>query len=214
VSADARPAASLDRAWLLRALIVLQAPQPVFFALREDDDEAAHARQEPLLALCVLAGVGGVLATSVAGRLLDDPALDNATVAVWAFLGGAVYGLAAYWIVGGFVYGAARGLGGLGSYRRARHVVGFAAAPLALSVLVLWPLGLAVFGSDLFRTGGSDTGTAGELFEAVQLAFVGWSIVLLVIGVRAVQAWSWARAAGTVAIALAPVALLIVAERL
>ena len=181
--------------------------------MREDDDESAQARQEPILALCVLAGMGGVLGTSVAARLLDDPALDNVTVAVWAFLGGALYGLAAYWIVGGFLYGAGRGLGSLGSYRRARHVVAFAIAPLALSVLVLWPVGLAAFGSDLFRTGGSDAGTAGELFDAVQLAYVGWSIALLVIGVRAVQAWSWARSAATVAIALAPVALLVAVEQ-
>jgi hypothetical protein len=214
VSTDARPAASLDRAWLLRALLVLQAPRVVFAAMRDDDDESAQARQEPVLALCVLAGIGGVLGTGVAARLLDDPGLDNVTVALWAFLGGAVYGVAAYWIVGGLLYGAARGLGGLGSYRRARHIVGFAAAPLALSVFVLWPIGLAAFGSDLFRSGGSDSGTGGEVFDAAQLAFVGWSAGLLVIGVRAVQRWSWPRAAGTVAIALAPVALLVAAERL
>jgi len=214
VSADAPPAASLERAWLLRALLVLQAPRSVFRALREDDDQSAHARQEPILALCVLAGIGGVLGTTVAGRLLDDPALDNVTVALWAFLGGAVYGVAGYWIVGGFVWGAARGLGSLGTYRRARHVVAFAAAPLALSLFVLWPVGLAAFGSDLFRSGGSDSGSGGELFDAAQIAFVGWSVGLLVVGVRAVQGWSWQRAAATVALALAPVALLVVVERL
>ena len=214
MSADARPAASLDRAWLLRALLVLQAPRVVFAAMRDDDDESAQARQEPILALCVLAGIGGVLGTSVAARLLDDPEFDGVMVALWAFLGGAVYGIAAYWIVGGLVYGAARGLGGLGSYRRARHIVGFALAPLALSGFVLWPVALAAFGSDLFRSGGSDSGAGGEVFDAVQLAFVGWSAGLLVIGVRAVEGWSWARAAAAVAIALAPVALLVVAERL
>jgi len=214
VSAPARPAASLDRAWLFRALLVLQAPRAVFAALRPDDDESAQARQEPILALCVLAGIAGVLSTGVAARLLDDPALDNVTVALWAFVGGALYGVVGYWIAGALVYGAARGFGSLGSYRRARHIVGFAAAPLALSLLVLWPVGLAVFGSDLFRTGGSDSGAGGEVFDAAQLAFVGWSAGLLVIGVRAVHGWSWPRAAATVAVAMAPLALLFVAERL
>ena len=213
MSASARPGASLERARLLRALLVLQAPAAVFSALR-DDDEDAHARQEPLLALVVLAGIAGVLGTSVASRLLDDPELDPISVAVWALIGGVLYGIAAYWLVGAIVYVAARALGGVGSYRRARHIVGFAAAPLALSLLVLWPLGLAVFGGDLFRTGGSDRGSDGELFAAAQLAFVGWSILLLVVGVRAVHGWSWARAAATVALAALPVAVLILAERL
>jgi len=186
----------------------------VFGALRSDDNDAAHARQEPLLALCVLAGIAGVLASDVAARLLDDPEFDNLTIAVWAFVGGAVYGIGGYWLVGGIVYVAARAFGSLGSYQRARHVVGFAAAPVALSLFALWPVGLAVFGSDLFRTGGSDSGSAGELFDAAQLAFVGWALALLVIGVRAVHGWSWLRAGATVALAAAPVALFIVAERL
>jgi hypothetical protein len=213
VSAPARPAASPERAWLLRALLVLQAPRAVFAALRPDDDESANARQEPILALCVLAGIASVLGTDVAARLLDDPELDNLTVALWAFVGGTVYGVAGYWIFGALVYAAARGFGSLGSYRRARHIVGFAAAPLALSLFVLWPLGLALFGSDLFRSGGSDSGAGGEVFDAAHLAFVGWSLGLLVIGVRAVHGWSWPRAAGTVALAAAPLALLFFAER-
>ncbi len=213
MSASARPEASRDRAWMLRALLVLQAPSAVFSAL-SDDDEDAQARQEPLLALVVLAGIAGVLGTSVATHLFDDPQFDAVSVAVWAFVGGVFYGVAGYWLVGAIVCVAARALGGLGSYRRARHLVGFAAAPLALSLLVLWPVGLAVFGGDLFRTGGSDDGAGGELFEAAQLAFLGWSAALLVVGVRAVHGWSWMRAAATAVVAAAPIALLVVVERL
>ena len=214
MTAHARPAASLERAWLLRTLLVLQAPRAVFAALHEDDDEGAQARQEPILALCVLAGVAGVLGTSVAAHLLDDAQIDRLSLAVWAFVGGALYGVGGYWIVGGLLFIAARSLGGLGSYRRARHIVGFAAAPLALSLLVVWPVGLAVFGSDLFRDGGSDSGSGGELFDAAKTAFVGWSVALLVIGVRAVHGWSWPRAAATVGLAAAPLVLLVIAQRL
>jgi len=35
----------------------------------------------------------------------------------------------------------------------------FASAPLALSLLLVWPVRLAIYGDDLFRSGGSDTGT-------------------------------------------------------
>jgi hypothetical protein len=213
VSASARPGASLERAWLLRALLVLQAPSAVFSALRDDDDEA-QARQEPLLALVILAGIAGVLGSSIAGSLFDDPEFDGISAAVWAFVGGVFYGSAGYWVVGGIVYLATRALGGIGSYRRARHLVGFAAAPLALSLLVLWPLGLAVFDGDLFRSGGSDEGAGGELFAAAQLAFLGWSTALLVVGVRAVHGWSWGRAAATVVLTAVSVALFVAAERL
>ncbi len=214
MSADAQPAPALERAWRLRALLVLQRPRVVFAALRDDDDDAAQARQEPILALILLAGIAGVLTTSVARGLLDDAELDGLLVAVWAFIGGGFYGVAAYWLLGAFLFGAAQAFGGLGSYRRARHVVAFAAAPLALALFVLWPVGIAAFGTDLFRTGGADTGSGGDVFALGEIAFAAWSVALLAIGVRAVHGWSWTRSAATTALALAPLALFILSERL
>ena len=195
--------ASLDREWMLRTLAVLQAPRAVFAALRDDSDEAAHARQEPVLALLWLAGIAGVLLTPTARTLMDDSARDGLVVAVIAFLGGGFYGALVYWLGGGLVHGASHALGGQGSYRRARHVVAFAAAPLALSLLLVWPLGIAAFGGDVFRTGGSDTGVGGAVLYVAAFAFVAWSVALLAVGIRAVHGWTWARALGTLAIAIA-----------
>jgi hypothetical protein len=205
---------SADREWFLRALLVLQAPRAVFSALHDDSDKAAHARQEPILALTWLAGIAGVLATSVAGTLLDDSARDGIVVAVWAFLGGGFYGALVYWLGGAFVHGASHLLGGQGSYRRARHVVAFACAPVALSLLLLWPIGLAAFGGDLFRSGGSDTGTGGDVLFWSAVGFGFWGLVLLLIGIRAVHGWTWARSLATLAIAAAPVAVLAVLQTL
>jgi hypothetical protein len=193
----------------LRTLLVLQKPRPVFAALRDDSEEAAGARQEPALALVWLAGIAGVLSTPVAATLLDDPARDGIVVAMWAFLGGGLYGGIAFWLLGALVYVAARALGGQGSYRRGRHVVAYAVAPAALSLFVLWPIGIAAFGGDLFRSGGSDAGAAGDVFKAGAAAFGLWTLALLVLGVRAVHAWTWARALTTVALALAPVVLVV-----
>jgi hypothetical protein len=201
-------ATSLDREWLLRALLVLQAPRAVFSALRDDSDESAHARQEPILALVWLAGIAGVLVTSVARTLLDDPTRDGLVVAVWAFLGGGFYGALAFWLGGALVHGASRALGGQGSYRRARHVVAFACAPIALSLLLVWPIGLTAFGGDLFRSGGSDAGTGGDLLFWSAVGFGAWALALLAIGIRAVHGWTWARSLATVAIAAVPVAAL------
>ena len=200
---------SLDREWLLRALLVLQSPRAVFSALRDDSDAAAQARQEPVLAITWLAGIAGVLATPVAGTLLDDPARDGLVVAVWAFIGGGFYAAAAYWVLGAVLYGAARALGGQGSYRRARHLVGFAAAPVALSLLTLWPVRIAVFGGDLFRSGGSDSGIGGSVFGWTALAFAAWAAVLVAIGIRSVHGWTWPRSLAAFALAVLGLAGLI-----
>jgi hypothetical protein len=210
VTSSAEPA-SLEREWLLRALLVLQAPRAVFAALRDDSDAAAHARQEPVLALLWLSGIAGVLLTPVARTLLDDSARDGLVVAVWAFIGGGLYGALVFWLGGALVHGASHALGGQGSYRRARHVVAFASAPVALSLVLVWPLGLAAFGGDLFRTGGSDSGPGGTLLYVFAGAFGAWSLALLVVGVRAVHGWTWGRALATFGITVVGGAVLVAA---
>jgi hypothetical protein len=193
VSTSAEALRQGERDWWLRALLVLQSPRPVFAALRDDSDEAAQARQEPLLAIVFLAGISLVLATTIAGRLLDDPEYDGLLIAVWAIVAGGIHGVAAYFIVGAAVFLGASFAGSLGTYRRARHVLGFAGAPLALSLL-MWPVRIAVFGEDTFRSGGSDEGVANGVFEALELAFLAWALALLVVGTRTVHGWTWARA--------------------
>ena len=206
--------AGLDREWFLRALLVLQAPRAVFVALRDDSDAAAEARHEPLLALTWLAGIAGVLATPVARTLLDDPIRDGLIVAVWAFIGGGIYAAAVFWLGGALVHGASQALGGQGSYRRARHVVGFACAPLALSLVLVWPIGIAAFGGDLFRTGGSDSGMGGDVLIWIAVAFGVWALALLAIGIRAVHGWTWPRSLATLALAASPVVLLTLVHEL
>jgi hypothetical protein len=201
-------AISPDRAWALRAVLVLQAPRAVFAALRDDSDEAAQARQEPVLALAWLAGIAGVLASPVARTLLDDPARDGLVVAVWAFIGGGIEAAFVLWLGGALLHGAARALGGSRSYRQARHVLAFASAPLAVSLLVVWPIGIAAFGGDLFRSGGSDAGTGGELVIWAAIAFAVWSLVLLGLGIRTLQGWTWVRSLAALLAAAAPIAAL------
>jgi hypothetical protein len=217
VAAELEQVAESDeerRAWWLRLVAVLVDPPPVFAALRDDADEAAEARQEQMLALVLLGGVAGVLFTSVAGRLLDDPALDGLLVAVWAFIGGGIYGTAVYWLGGALLYVVLQALGSQGSYRRARHLLALAATPVALSLLVLWPVRIAVYGSDLFRSGGSDGGTGGDVFAAIGYVFFAWTALLLVTGIRAVHGWTWARAAAGGAGAAAMPLLLVLATKL
>jgi hypothetical protein len=213
-SASSAAAPRGERDWWLRTALVLQAPRAVFLALRNDSAEAAADRAEPVLLVMLLAGIAGVLATSTAGHLMDDPDYDGVLVAIWAFLGGGLYGVAGYWLFGAILHGGVKALGSHGSYRRTRHVLAFAAVPIALS-LVLLPVKLAIFGDDLFRRGGSDSGAGGDAFGALEVAFLAWTVALLLVGVRAVHGWSWRRTAAAVGAALAlPAALSLLAASL
>ena len=202
--------AARDREWWLRTLAVFQAPRAVFAALRSEAPEDVEARQEPVLALVLLAGMAGVLVASSTGRLLDESLVDNsmAVVAVLVFITGALYGTATYWIGGAALYVGLRGAGSKGSYMRARHVLAFAAAPLVLGLLFVWPVRIAVYGSDLFRSGGSDTGTGNVVFEAILGGIGLWAAGLLVYGISVVERWSVVRS--LVALALVVLSVLVI----
>jgi len=171
------------REWWLRLALVLQAPRAVFVALRIDDRESASNRSEPVLLIVLLAGMALAVASAASTHY------GGLDLAVWIFLAGSMTGIAAYWAFGAILYGSARVLGSRGSYRRARHVLAFACAPLALS-LVVAPAGR-------------------QVFTTVWLAFVAWSAFLLVVGVRAVHGWTWARAAAAAAVPVAAAAVLV-----
>ena len=171
------------RDWWLRTVLVLQAPRPVFAALRDDSPETVGDRSEPVLLVVWLAGIALALASHA------STGYDGLLLPVWAFIAGGITGAAGYWFFGALLYGAARALGSLGSYRRARHVLAFSCVPLALSLL-LSPVGRG-------------------RFSWVVLVFVAWSAVLLLIGVRAVHGWSWARAAVAAAVPVAAAAALL-----
>jgi hypothetical protein len=200
-----------QKAWFLRVLLVLQSPRSVFAALRDDSDEVADARQDAAGAIIWLAGIAAVLATTVASTLLDDPARDWVVLVVWAFLAGGLSGFTLYFFLGKVLHVALRRLGSRGSFRRARHLLAFAAAPVALALFVYWPVRIAIYGEDLFRFDGSDGGTTGTVFAWIFYAFLLWGLVLLVIGVRTVHGWTWARSIAGVAWAAAIAAGLAVA---
>lgn len=204
-------ASALERSWWVRAPAVLVAPHAVFVSLRDDSEEAVEGRQEPLTAIAALAGIAAVLGTPVARQLLNDFSFSVTLIPVWAFFGGVVYAVAVYWLGGGLLYGAARRFGSLGSYRRARHVLTLSAMPLALALFTLWPVRIAIYGQDLFRTGGYDYGTGDRIFGGLLYFAFAWSALLLVVGVRSVHGWSWGRSLATVALAGSLPALIVVA---
>jgi hypothetical protein len=184
-----------ERVWLARAVSVLWRPREVLAGLRDDSDETARARSEAVLALVLLTGIAGVLWTPVAGTILNDVTLDWLDVAIWAFLGGGFYAIALYFI-GGLVLQWLARAGGWISYRQARHLLAFAAAPVALSLFLVIPLRLAVYGEDVFRSGGSDRGAGEWAFAGVELAFLAWALVLLVLGLRILLSKSSSSSAG------------------
>jgi hypothetical protein len=205
------------RDWWIRTLLVLQRPRPVFVALRDESPKAVSDRAEPVLAIVILAGMAWALSTTTAAHLMDDDAYDAVVVAIWAFIVGGIYGFVGYFAISGVLHRSVKALGSHGSYRRTRHVLAFAAVPVVVS-LAAWPVKLALYGEDAFRTGGSDSGVGADVFVVVEAAFLAWALVLLVVGVRAVHGWTWARAVAAVAVAAAAcvsivLAILVIADR-
>jgi hypothetical protein len=208
-TAGPREELSPERAWWLRVPAALISPRPVFFALREDDPDDDVARSEPILLLIWLAGAAAVLASPTAAGLLDNPEYDPALLAVWTFIAGGIYGAAGYFLLGFALHFGTQLLGSEGTFRRARQVVAFAAAPLALSFVALLPIRIALYGGDSFRGGGSDEGVGETLLLLAQLAFAAWSLVLLVLGVRVVHGWTLPRSLGATAAAVALLAAIV-----
>jgi hypothetical protein len=212
VHAEAPTAAepSREKQWWLRTLAIFQSPRHVFAALRDESKADMEAREEPVLALIVLAGIAAILLVPETGRLLDDPLADDsgAVLAVLIFLTGAIYGIATYWLGGGLLYVGLRGAGSSGSYRRARHVLAFAAAPTILGLLLIWPLRLALYGTDSFRSGGEDSGTLPFLFDLAGAGFALWALGLVIYGISVVEQWRLLRAGISVALAVLAVLVL------
>lgn len=195
---------SPEREWWLRTLAIFLSPGPVFAALGDESREQREARQEPVLLLVMLAGIAGVLLAPSTGRLLDQELVDNslAVVAVLVFITGAIYGVATYWIGGAALFVGLKGTGSTGSYLRARHVLAFAAAPLVVGLVLVWPIRLAVYGSDTFRSGGSDNGAGVTVFDVLLGLFALWALGLLVYGISVVERWTFLRALVSLALML------------
>ncbi|CAB4702964.1 unannotated protein [freshwater metagenome] len=187
--------------WWLRTLLVLTAPRAVFAALRDKTDESAADRSEPILAITVLAGIAGIVWTRPIERSMDNPDTDWLAVMILVYLLGALYGAFIYWIGGAVLHWSVRSLGSTGTFRRNRQILAFAAVPIALS-LVVELLRLAVYGSATFKTGGADSGAGGIAFSVIEVGFVGWTVALLLIGIRTLHGWTWGRAAWALGSAL------------
>jgi hypothetical protein len=207
--ATAEVAHDSQRAWWLRAVMVLQNPRPVYLALRDDSPEAEDARAEPATALVFLSGIAGVLLAPAFGRLYDDYALDGLDVLVIVVFAGSIYGFFSYYVLGWTLSLGIKAMGGDARAKHCRHVLAFSLTPLVLSLLILWPLRLAVYGGDVFRSGGSDDGVGGQLLQWLCVACAAWALGLLVYGVRTVFRLDWFRAAGAAFFAVALVGLVL-----
>lgn len=193
----------VEREWWSRLPRLVSAPAEVFAELRDESREASDARQEPLVAVTFLAGIAMFI-----GLVALEPPYDRYHVELSAFnmtfesiLGGALVALANFWLGGALVYLGARGLGAESGYRLARHIAGLATTPFVLVLALAVPVRLGLFGVDVFRDTGSDSGAGGDVFIALDALALAWTLALVVIGIRATQRWSWSRAAAAVGVA-------------
>jgi hypothetical protein len=190
-----------SREWWRRVPRVVTAPRTVFAALAETDDTDVDARSEPVLAITILAGMACILLTPAWGTVMDDPTVDALVLVVVTFIGGLFYGAAGYFLLGLALWLGARAVGVDSPFKIARQIVAFAALPLALALVVLVPAIAIGFGSDWFRTGGSDEGAGRVVVTALGLAFVAWSTVLVALGLRTTLRLPWRGVAGALLLA-------------
>jgi hypothetical protein len=207
--ATAEVAPNSQRAWWLRALMVMQNPRPVFEALRDESVEAEDGRAEPATALVFLGGMAAVLLAPAFGRLFDDYALDGLDVFVIVIFAGSVYGFFSYYVLGWTLSLGVKAMGSQARAKLCRHVLAFSLAPLVLSLAIVWPLRLAVYGGDVFRSGGADAGAGGQFLRWLCVACALWSLGLLVYGIRTVIRVDWFRAVGASFFAVALVGLVL-----
>ncbi len=189
-----------ERRWWRRTVQVLWRPHPVFAALADDDEDDVVARQEPILAIVLLAGIGGILLTPAWGTMLDDSTVDWLVFAVVTFLGGLFYGAFGYILLGIAIWLGARGVGVTEPARQARHVLAFSAVPLAISPLLTVPAALIAYGGDFFSSGGDDEGAGRAVIVGLGLVFVAWAVVLLVLGLRTTFRLPWRGVVGALAL--------------
>lgn len=203
MSVQTREPEALEREWWSRLPRLLVAPSEVFAELRDESREAGDARQEPLVAVALLAGV----AMFVGLVALEPPFASNDydfstfNLVLESILGGALVALSNFWFGGALVYLGTRGLGALSGYRLARHVAGLATAPFVLLLVSSVPVRLTLYGTDLFKAEGRDAGAGGDVFVAIDALVLVWTLGLLLIGIRVTQRWAWGRSAAALGVA-------------
>ena len=206
----AAEADALGRAWWRRVPQLVTRPREVFEALGETDELDLGARSEPVLAITILAGIAGVLLAPAWGTVMDDGSVDGLVLVVVTFIAGLFYGAAGYLLLGLAVWLGAKAVGVDARFRIARQLVGFAALPMAISLVVIVPAIAIAFGSDWFRTGGSDEGTGETVVVAIGLAFAAWALALVAVGLRTTFRLPWQGVAGAIGLAAVLVAALAV----
>ena len=202
------------RRWWRPVPRILTHPTEVFVALQDDDEVDVDARSEPILAIVIVAGMAGILLTPTWGTLLDTESLDWMVLAVVTFIGGLLYGAAGYFLLGVVLWIGIHAVGLDTRGRKARQLLGFAALPFALSILITAPVIVAAFGYDWFRTGGSDDGTGRAVVLAIGLAFALWSLGLLALGLRTTLELPWRGVIGALSLVVVIVASFAVLQSL
>ena len=151
----------------------------------------------------ILAGIAVILLAPETGSLLDDREVDSGSVvAVLIFLTGALYGAVAYWIGGGAALPGLRGAGGDGTLPAARHILAFAAGPIVLALLLVWPLRLAIYGSDSSARAVTTRRRAPGSSSCSRSRSSLWSLGLMVYGISVVDAGG--RSLGALGLPLSP----------
>ena len=127
-------------------------------ALRDDDEADVDARSEPILAIVIVAGMAAMLLTPAWGRSSTRSRSTGSSSPSSRSSAGSSTAPPATSCSASSSGSAFVASASTREARKARQLVGFAALPFALSIVVTLPAIVLAFGYDWFRTGGSDEG--------------------------------------------------------
>ena len=148
----------------------LHEPRATFAALRDESPRRPRRAPGVVLALVLLAGIAGVLASPRAGSDAHGRRRDASSPCSCSSPA-ALYGAATYWLGGGALALGIRAAGGAGPTGGAAPPRVRGRAARALAVRVVWPVRLAVYGDHVFQHGRRGRSATAAGSSSAELAF-------------------------------------------
>lgn len=155
----------------------------------------AHCPDKYVTVLLMLGGIARSI--DRASRQNSGDHLSTFSILAMAVVLGGLVGWVFYHIYGWGMKVTGQWLGGRASAEEFRTVLAWALIPTVVSLVLTVPQAI-IFGDDLFRSEPQDTSDFAEnarlLFGIIEVILAGWSLVILVCGVKLLQGFRTGRA--------------------
>lgn len=154
-------------------------------------EDAAYEKH--LILLMVLAGIGRTFDRATMKDMGDKYPLE--AVILFCILGGIAFGWISFYIYGGLLRWTGTWIGGRAGFKSILRVLVYGNIPIVCTLVLLF-IQIGIYGEALFQSDGDlvSAGIGGNITfwgsMIVELMFIIWAVVLIVIGLSEVQGFS------------------------